>query len=175
MRSLCRTLPVVALLLAGCDDDSMTVQPKNKPLTPSVVWADGTSARPLPEGTVALTDLDRDHAVAVPPPVTPALLQRGQERFDIYCTPCHGYGGHGDGMIVQRGFPPPPDYASPRLRAADAAHLFDVITNGWGVMYGYAARVEPGDRWAIIAYIRALQVAAAVPADRILAAGEKRP
>ncbi len=163
------------LSLGGCYDDSMTVQPHNKPLTPSTVWSDGTSARPLPANTVALTDLDRDHAVAVPPPVTPALLLRGQERFDIYCTPCHGYGGRGDGMIVQRGFPPPPDYASPRLRAADAAHLFDVITNGWGVMYSYAARVEPEDRWAIVAYIRALQVAAGVPADRILAAGEKRP
>ena len=163
------------MLLAGCNDDSMTVQPKNKPLTPSNVWADGTSARPLPEGVVALGDLDRDKAAATPPPVTPALLARGQQRFDIYCTPCHGYSGHGDGMIVQRGFPPPPDYNSPRLRAASAAHIFDVITNGWGVMYPYKARVEPADRWAIVAYIRALQVSAAMPPDQILAPGEKRP
>jgi mono/diheme cytochrome c family protein len=86
-----------------------------------------------------------------------ALLARGRERYDIYCSPCHGFSGHGDGMIVQRGFPTPPSYHSARLRSADAQHFFDVITHGYGVMYSYAARVEPRDRWAIIAYIRALQ------------------
>ena len=168
------TLPALALLLAGCDQ-SMTVQRKNRPLTPSTVWAAGTSARPLPAHTVALTDLARDQAVAEPPPVTPALLERGRGRYDAFCSPCHGFGGRGDGMIVQRGFPPPPDYASPRLRAASAQHLFDVITNGYGVMYSYAARVEPADRWAIIAYVRALQVSAGVPVDQGLAPGEARP
>jgi len=166
---------LAALAVAGCNDQSMTEQPKNDPLSPSNVWADGTSARPLPAHTVALTDLARDAAVATPPPVTPALLQRGRERFEIYCTPCHGLAGRGDGMIVQRGFPPPPNYDSPRLRAASAQHIFDVITNGYGVMYSYAARVEPADRWAIVAYIRALQVSARVPADKILAQGEPRP
>lgn len=166
---------LAASAVAGCNDQSMTVQPKNNPLSPSSVWADGTSARPLPAHTVALTDLARDEAIAKPPPVTPAFLQRGRERFTIYCTPCHGLAGRGDGMIVQRGFPPPPDYDSPRLRAASAQHIFDVITNGYGVMYPYAARVEPADRWAIIAYVRALQVSARVPADKILAAGEPRP
>ena len=169
------TLLIAALAMAGCNDQSMTVQPKYDPLAPSNVWADGTSARPLPSHTVALTDLARDAAVAKPPPVTPALLQRGRERFDIYCTPCHGLAGRGDGMIVQRGFPPPPNYDSPRLRAASAQHIFDVISNGYGVMYSYAARVEPADRWAIVAYVRALQVSARVPADKILAQGEPRP
>ena len=85
------------------------------------------------------------------------LLARGQERYGIYCSPCHGLSGNGDGMIVRRGFPAPPSYHSARLRAAPAKHFFDVITNGYGVMYSYAARVEPRDRWAIVAYIRALQ------------------
>ena len=152
----------LALPLAGCDQ-SMTRQPKNKSYSSSQLWRDGTSARPLPAGTVARGDLVRDAALAAPPPVTAALLQRGRERYGIFCTPCHGLTGHGDGMIVQRGFPAPPDYNSPRLRAASAAHLFDVITNGYGVMYSYAARVEPADRWAIVAYLRALQTAEGPP------------
>ena len=82
---------------------------------------------------------------------------RGRERYGIYCSPCHGLSGHGDGIIVSRGFPAPPSYHSDRLRSADAQHVFDVISNGYGVMYSYAARVEPRDRWAIVAYIRALQ------------------
>ena len=151
-----------ALLGAGCDM-SMTAQPKNKSYSSSPLWADGTSSRPIPAGTVARGDLVRDAAIAGPQAATDTLLQRGRERYEIYCTPCHGRTGHGDGMIVQRGFPPPPDYNSPRLRAASAAHIFDVITNGYGVMYSYAARVEPADRWAIVAYVRALQTADAAP------------
>ncbi len=154
MRGAC--LLAGCLLLAGCDQ-SMHVQPKNSSYSSSTLWADGTSARPLPAHAVARGDLVRDAAIAMTPPVTAAFIARGRERYDIYCSPCHGLGGHGDGMIVQRGFPAPPDYGSSRLRAAPASHLFDVMTNGYGVMYSYAARVEPGDRWAIVAYIRALQ------------------
>ena len=95
--------------------------------------------------------------LAKPPAVDAQLLARGQERYDIYCSPCHGLSGNGDGMIVQRGFPAPPSYHTARLRAAPAQHFFDVITNGYGVMYSYASRVEPRDRWAIVAYVRALQ------------------
>jgi hypothetical protein len=84
-------------------------------------------------------------------------LQRGRERYDIFCTPCHGLSGSGDGMIVRRGFPAPPSYHTARLRAAPAQHFFDVISNGYGVMYSYAPRIEPRDRWAIVAYVRALQ------------------
>ena len=99
------------------------------------------------------------HAARTPPPVTPALLARGRERFDIFCAPCHGLDGTGDGRVVQRGFPHPPSYLSGRLRDAPADHFLDVITNGFGVMYPYADRVAPADRWAIVAYIRALQLA----------------
>ena len=90
--------------------------------------------------------------------MTAALLDRGHERFGIFCQPCHGAGGDGNGIIVQRGMPRPTSYHDERLRAADDQHFFDVITNGYGAMYSYASRVPPGDRWAIVAYIRALQL-----------------
>jgi mono/diheme cytochrome c family protein len=149
-------LPAV-LLLAGCGDHSMTQQNRYGTYTPAALFADTTEAQALPAGVVAQGDLDRDDHVAKPPPVSAALLARGQERYDIYCSPCHGLSGEGDGMIVRRGFPAPPSYHSERLRVASAQHIFDVISNGYGVMYSYAARVEPRDRWAIVAYIRALQ------------------
>lgn len=93
-----------------------------------------------------------------PLPLTAATLERGQERFNIYCSPCHSEAGDGDGMVVRRGFPHPPSYHSERLRNAPDAHFFNVITNGYGVMFSYADRIEPDDRWAIVAYIRALQL-----------------
>ncbi len=107
---------------------------------------------PTPAGTVDY----RSRRVA-PPPVTLALLQRGQQRFRIDCTPCHSEIGNGRGMIVQRGFPAPPSYHIARLREAPVEHFYDVITNGYGAMYSFAYRVTPEDRWAIAAYIRALQ------------------
>ena len=91
------------------------------------------------------------------PPLSAALLERGHERFTVYCSPCHGFQGQGDGMIVKRGFPAPPSFHIDRLRSAPTRHFYDVITDGWGVMYSYADRVEPIDRWAIAAYIRVLQ------------------
>ena len=137
-------------MLTSCD--RFANQPK---LRGFVVPYGKELAYPLspPPGTVA-TDDKLDHP---PPPVTLALLRRGKERFEIYCAPCHGYDGGGDGMIVQRGFPHPPSYHSDKLRDAPIQHFYDVITNGYGVMFSYAARVNPSDRWAIIAYIRALQ------------------
>jgi mono/diheme cytochrome c family protein len=141
-------LSVAVLALAACD--RMASQPKVKAFRPS---PDAQALhRVPPPGTVA-----REDDNVPPPPVTLALLQRGQERFNIYCAPCHSPAGDGDGMIVRRGFPRPPDYASDRLMAAPPQHFVDVITNGYGVMYSYAARVAPADRWAIAAYIRALQ------------------
>ena len=146
------------LALAGCADQSMTQQKRYDTYEPAALWPDDTEARPLPEGAVAQGDLARAAALAQPPAVTPELLRRGQEQYGIFCSPCHGLAGHGDGMIVARGFPKPPSYHSARLRAAPAQHFVDVVTNGYGVMYPYAARVEPQDRWAIAAYIRALQL-----------------
>lgn len=131
--------------LAACDD--MRDQPKDKPYAQAAV-----GPGPVPDGVAEFGE-----ASAPPPPVTLALLQRGQQRFHIYCTPCHGELGDGDGMVVQRGFPRPPSYHTDRLRNAPVQHFYDVITNGYGAMYSFAARVRPQDRWAIVAYIRALQ------------------
>lgn len=155
-------------LLLGCDN--MANQPKRLPYE---VYRDETAPpEPWrePEGTVA-----RDEAPAPAPPVlTETLLRRGQQRFDIYCAVCHGPAGYGDGEIVKRGFPAPPSYHIDRLRQVPTQHFYDVITNGYGAMFSYAQRVAPADRWAIAAYIRALQasqnVAAAelTPAQRAL-------
>ncbi len=148
---------VLAALLPGCDL-SMTQQNKYGTETPASLWDDDTSARPPPAHTVARGDLARDAAEKNPPPATPALLTRGQQRFAIYCSPCHGLAGDGDGVVVRRGFPAPPSFQEARLLAAPASHFYGVITHGYGAMYPYADRVDPLDRWAIIAYIRALQL-----------------
>jgi mono/diheme cytochrome c family protein len=153
----------LAISLCGCDDVSMTRQNKIRTYDPSGIWSDGASARPLPPGTVARGDVALDEAASNPPPATPALLARGRERYAIFCTPCHGPTGAGDGIVVKRGFPQPPPLDLARLRQAPSQHLFDVITDGVGVMYPYASRVPPDDRWAIVAYIRALQLAASAP------------
>lgn len=145
-------------LLAGCDD--MTVQPKQKTYGPAV-----GPAR-LPEG---LVEYGRGEAQAVPA-LSLTLLERGQQRYRIYCTPCHSELGDGRGMIVQRGFPPPPSFQIERLLAASPQHFVDVITNGYGAMYSFANRVQPADRWAIAAYIRALQRSQHATAAQLAAA-----
>lgn len=153
-------LPVaiaLALTLAGCNV-SMTRQSRYDTDAPAALWPDDTSARPLPAHVVAQGDLEREKDVTSPPPATPALLKRGQNRFDIYCSPCHGLDGKGNGPVVARGFPHPPSYFDARLMSAPASEFYDAITQGYGVMYSYASRVAPRDRWAIIAYIRALQL-----------------
>ena len=132
------------VVLGGCDD--MAEQAKQKVYSPNVGPVE------TPSGTVEYQDKP-----VPPPPVTLALLERGQERFRIYCTPCHSEIGDGHGMIVQRGFPPPPSYHIDRLRQAPVRHFYDVITSGHGAMYSFAERVQPADRWAIAAYVRALQ------------------
>lgn len=104
-----------------------------------------------------------------PYPITREILERGQDRYNIFCAPCHALTGTGDGMIVQRGFSPPPSFHSDRLRQAPVGHYFDVITNGFGRMYSYSSRVPPADRWAIIAYIRALQLSQDAPVDELSA------
>lgn len=154
-----RLLPCIPALLAlcGCGDQSMTQQNRYGTYTPAGLFDNGSEAQPLPDGVVARGDVARGNDAATPPTVDARLLARGREHFDVFCSPCHGFSGHGDGMIVQRGFPHPPSYHSERLRKASAQHIFDVITKGYGVMYPFAARIEPRDRWAIVAYVRALQ------------------
>lgn len=144
----------LSLLVCGCDL-SMTQQRKYTTYAPSTFWADGASARSLPDSVVAQGDLPGDEQL---PDVSPALLARGRQRFDIYCAPCHGLAGDADGIIVAHGFPKPPSLHGEKLVAAPAQHFYDTITKGDGVMFSYADRIEPHDRWAIVAYIRALQL-----------------
>lgn len=140
-------------VLAGCDN--MAKQPVDKTWRPADTERT-TGARtwpPVPPPDI----IARDDGPRPPPRLTPPLLARGQQRYGIYCAPCHGDTGFGDGMIARRGFPAPPSFHDDRLRQVPTRHIIDVITNGWGVMYSYADRVPPDDRWAIAAYIRALQ------------------
>jgi mono/diheme cytochrome c family protein len=141
------------LLLVACDQN-MNEQKKLPPYRSSHLFDGLAMLTPVP-GTVARDALPQ--SAPQPSAITAALVARGKDRFDIYCTPCHGRVGDGQGMIVQRGFPAPPSFHTDALRTAPASHFYDVITNGYGAMYSYAARVAPADRWAIVAYIRALQ------------------
>jgi mono/diheme cytochrome c family protein len=177
-----RLLGATALLvsLAACRQD-MHDQPKYSAFKESRFFADGQSARPLVAGTVARGHLNDDAllytgkengeaARIFPFPVTEQVMARGQERFDIYCAPCHGRTGQGDGMIVRRGYRRPPPIAEDRLRDAPVGHFFDVITNGFGAMPDYAAQIKVADRWAIVAYVRALQLSARAPLEDVPAA-----
>jgi mono/diheme cytochrome c family protein len=157
-----------ALVLSGCRQD-MHDQPKYVPLRESTFFGDSRSARPLVEGTVARGHLRDDalmytgragtaDATVFPFPIDARVMARGQERFDIFCSPCHGRTGQGDGMVVLRGYRRPPSYHQDRLREAPVGHFFDVITNGFGAMPDYASQIAAADRWAIVAYIRALQL-----------------
>lgn len=174
-------LGVGIILVYGCENAmrDMYDQPKYKPFEKSEFFPDEQSARPLVAGTIAhasggfsgpssgregvrkiYTEAGEIDPVKgdLPFPVTLHLLQRGQERYDIYCAPCHGLVGYGDGMVVRRGFPSPPSYHSARLQDVPDSYFYNVITQGFGRMFSYANRVEPQDRWAIVAYIRALQL-----------------
>jgi mono/diheme cytochrome c family protein len=156
------------LVLSGCRED-MQNQPYYRPLRENDFYADKRSARPLVAGTVARGDLRADTYYYtgrigdtvgdyMPFPVTNEVLARGQQRFNIYCSPCHSEVGDGNGMVVQRGYKHPPSYHTERLRKAPIGHFFDVISNGYGSMPDYAEQVQVADRWAIAAYIRALQL-----------------
>jgi len=159
---------LATLALAGCRQD-MHDQPRFKPLARSDFYADMRSARPPVEGTVARGEWHEDlyfysgkvgnqPGDAIPFPVSEEVLARGQERFNIYCSPCHSRLGDGNGMIVQRGFHPPPSFHTDRLRKAPLGYFYGVITNGFGAMPEYASQIPPRDRWDIVAYIRALQL-----------------
>ena len=166
-------------LVAGCHRD-MYDQPKYEPLEASDFFEDGQASRPLVAGTVARGQLQLDTAFfagkvddqfveQLPRPLTPSMLSRGQERYNIYCSVCHGQVGHGDGMIVRRGFRQPPSLHIDRLRGVPVGHLFDVITHGFGAMPDYAKQLPPEDRWAVVAYIRALQLSQFTPASSLSA------
>ncbi len=156
-----------AMALGGCDmalRQDMADQPKNRPLSPSEFFSDGRSERPLIENTVPRGALENDvynvskEYAGFPLPVNEKLLQRGEDRYKVFCTPCHGLQGDGNGMAAVRGMKHPPSYHIDRLRQAPNGYYYDVITNGFGVMYSYSERIAPRDRWAIIAYVRALQL-----------------
>jgi cytochrome c553 len=156
------------LSFAACRRD-MYDQPKAKTLSENTFFTDGASARQIPPHTVARGDMREGSAfftgltngvlvTQMPMQLTPEVLSRGRHSYDIYCAVCHGRTGAGNGEIVQRGFPVPPSYHIDRLRNAPIGYFYHVITNGYGVMYSYANRIEPADRWAIAAYMRALQL-----------------
>jgi hypothetical protein len=163
------TLLLAVLSLTACRQD-MHDQPKYIPLRPSEFFIDGRSERPLIEGTVPRGHLNDDTlfytgkgpdgkpADTFPFPVTKEVILRGQERFNIYCTPCHDRTGSANGTIVRRGYRKPPSYHTDPIRQLPNGFIFDVITNGFGAMPDYAAQVPPRDRWAIVSYIRALQL-----------------
>jgi len=172
-RRLAAALAALLAVAPGCTD--MYDQPRYEPFEASSLFSDGASARPLVLGTVprddprGLPDVeDRDLLLTgmkdglpsrtAPFPIDRAVLDRGRQRYEIYCAPCHGQLGDGRGVIVERGFTPPPNYTEARLVDAPLGYFFDVITNGHGAMYSFAARVAPQDRWAVAAYIRALQL-----------------
>ena len=182
---------VFCLLVAtGCRQD-MHNQPKYRPLRASALFANGSSARPIIEGTVARGTLQEDEALftgkvagtavkELPFAIAAADLDRGQERFNIFCTPCHDTTGTGRGMVVQRGYRQPPSLHIERLKTADAGYLFDVITNGFGAMPDYKAQIDTRDRWRVVAYMRALQLsqsatAADVPGGNPDAANAAKP
>ena len=178
-----------ALLLigtAGCElRQAMYNQEKYEPLEASAFFADGLSFRPQVEGTVARGHLMLDEhfyqgtvqgqlAETLPVPVDRPLLARGRERYDIFCAPCHDRTGTGNGMIVQRGLKQPPSFHQERLRTVPVGHFYDVITNGFGVMYSYASRIPVADRWAIVAYLKVLQLSQNLELDQLPAEDQRQ-
>jgi mono/diheme cytochrome c family protein len=160
---------VVGVLVATACRQTMDQQPSYRPFQPAAQFVDGTSARTAPADTVARGQLRGDPAFftglvngqevdQMPFPATREVLERGQQRFNIYCVPCHGFAADGNGEVVQRGFTRPPSFHTDRLRQAPIGHFFVVMSNGFGAMPSYAAQIPPPDRWDIAAYIRALQL-----------------
>jgi len=152
---------------AGCGNtlrQDMANQPRLNTLSPAPIFADGRSERPIIENTVARGSIEDDtlfvpkESNAFPLPVTAELMSRGQDRYKIFCSPCHGLQGDGNGLVTLRGMKHPPSYHQDRLRNEPNGYFYDVIANGFGAMNGYSAQLNPRDRWAIVAYVRALQV-----------------
>jgi len=165
---------MLTVVAGGCQiRQDMADQPKYTPLSPSPFFDDGRSERPLVENTVARGSIaDEDLFVpkesnAFPLPLTPELLNRGHERYRIFCSPCHGIQGDGNGMVSMRGMKHPPSFHDARLRQVPNGYIFDVITNGFGGMLSYSTQIPPADRWAIIAYVRALQLSRNAPVSEL--------
>jgi hypothetical protein len=166
---------LVAVSFAGCGTlrQDMANQPRQNPLSPASFFTDDRSARPLVEDTVVRGSIAEDDLYipkdsnAFPLPLTPELMDRGKGRYAIFCSPCHGLQGDGNGMVTLRGMKRPPTYHQDRLRSAPVGYLFDVATNGFGAMQGYAAQVPPRDRWAIVAYVKALQLSRYAPVSEL--------
>jgi mono/diheme cytochrome c family protein len=174
--SLFAIAALCGLVFAGCENtlrQDMANQPRQNPLSPSDFFADGRSERPAVENTVVRGSIQDDALLvpkesnAFPLPVTAELLERGQQRYGIFCTPCHGIQGDGMGMVAMRGMKHPPSYHQDRLRQVPNGYLYDVITNGFGAMYGYSSQIPPRDRWAIVAYLRALQLSRNAPMGQL--------
>lgn len=176
-RQLLAVVMTLSLLLSACAGNHRD-QPKYEPLDASSLYADKKASRPIPEDTMARGQLQQDiqlytgksgdkYARGFPFPVTKEVLDRGQERYNISCVPCHSETGDGQGMIVRRGYTRPPSYHIDRLRTVEEGYLYEVIEKGFGAMPSYADQVEPRDRWAIVAYIRALQLSQNVKANTL--------
>lgn len=174
--SLLTTVALCALGFGGCGHtlrQDMANQPRQNPLSPAPFFTDDRSERPVVENTVAHGSIAEDAYVipkdsnAFPLPITAELMQRGQQRYTIFCSPCHGIQGDGMGMVAVRGMKHPPSYHQERLRNEPVGYLYDVVTNGFGAMYGYSAQIPPRDRWAIIAYVRALQLSRNAPVSEL--------
>lgn len=157
MRRSAAILLIGAALAGGCGQN-MTDQPKYHEYEPAGLFRNGRILQVPVEGTIARGDLARETEKTTKPALDAALLERGRHEHDVFCAPCHARTGEGDGMVVHRGMPRPPSYHVDRLRTADDQHLYDAIANGYGIMYAHADRIAPRDRWAIVAYIRALQL-----------------
>jgi len=152
-------MTILALCMLGaCTRSNMDSQPKYHEYEPARLFPEQRVLQAPVKGTVARGDLDRTKDATQTPAVTAQLLARGREQYDVFCSPCHDRAGTGDGIIVQRGFPRPASFQDERLRASDDRHFVDAIVHGYGAMYSFADRVQPRDRWAIVAYIRALQL-----------------
>ncbi|HSM58584.1 MAG TPA: cytochrome c [Candidatus Sulfomarinibacteraceae bacterium] len=165
------------LLLAGCQA-GLGDQPQVQPFEPNRFFTQSQSARPIPDNAVPRQRelepewletgrVNNELVATIPAPLSEDLLRRGQEQYRIYCAPCHGESGYGDGMVVRRGFPAPASLHEQRLRQAPAGYYFEVISSGQGDMFSYASRVAPRDRWAIVAYIRALQVSQGADVEQL--------
>jgi mono/diheme cytochrome c family protein len=150
-------IAAVGLSLTGCSQE-MGSQPSYREYEPAPLFRNGRVLQAPVAGTVARGDIERAAQLSERPPLTRELLERGRQEFDVFCSPCHGRAGDGNGIVVQRGMPRPPDLHADRLRSTSDQHIVDVITSGYGAMYSYASRVPPRDRWAIVAYVRALQL-----------------
>jgi mono/diheme cytochrome c family protein len=151
-------LLVACALLAGCTRSNMDSQPKYHEYEPASLFRDGKVLQTPPAGTVARGDLARADEGKMKPAVTKELLAHGRDKFNVFCSPCHDRVGTGRGIVVERGMPQPPSFHEDQLLAAEDQHFYDVISNGFGAMYAYKDRISRGDRWAIVAYVRALQL-----------------